>query len=234
MPELATTRAVLFDLDGTFADTAPDMAAALNLLLAQHDRPPVSLADARAHVSSGARGLLQLGFGVGPDHPDYSRLREQFLAIYSDNLCNETSLFPGIVSLIEALQGASICWGIVTNKPGWLTEPLLDALALPMRPACVVSGDTTARAKPHPDPLLHACGLIQRDPVRCWYLGDDRRDIQAGRAAGMRTLAALYGYLGVEHHPRDWGADGLLSHPLELLGFLELSPSPIEPGCSAS
>jgi phosphoglycolate phosphatase len=220
MPDAPATGAVLFDLDGTFADTAPDMAAALNRLLARHDRAPIPLDHARAHVSSGSRGMLAVGFGIGPEHADYARLRDEYLALYAADLYQDTRLFPGITELVAALEAQGVCWGIVTNKPGWLTDPLLEALALSSAPACVVSGDTAARAKPHPDPLFHACGLIERDPLACWYIGDDRRDIQAGRAAGMRTLAALYGYLGVECHPRDWGADGMLAHPLDTLGFL--------------
>ncbi|MFP4075021.1 MAG: HAD family hydrolase [Halochromatium sp.] len=229
MPEPTSASAVLFDLDGTFADTAPDMAAALNRLLARYDRPPVPLEQARCHVSSGSRGMLAVGFGLVPGDPDYERLRGEYLDLYAANIHCETCLFPGIAELVEALEARGICWGIVTNKPGWLTDPLLEAMALPIPPACVVSGDTAARAKPHPDPLFHACGMIERDPRACWYVGDDHRDILAGRAAGMRTLAALYGYLGVELHPRDWGADGLLGHPLEVLRFLALDPPRIDP-----
>jgi phosphoglycolate phosphatase len=221
--------AVLFDLDGTFADTAPDMAAALNRLLARYDRPAVLFEQARRHVSSGSRGMLAVGFGIGPEDPRYAALRDEYLALYAADLHCESCLFPGIAELVEALDAQGICWGIVTNKPAWLTDPLLEAMALPIRPACVVSGDTTPRPKPHPDPLFHACGLIDREASACWYVGDDQRDIQAGRAAGMRTLAALYGYLGIERHPRDWGADGLLAHPLEVLRFLAPDPPPIGP-----
>lgn len=221
MLEITLADAVLFDLDGTFADTAPDMAAALNRLLARRDRPPVPLEEARCHVSSGSRGMLAVGFGLMPGDPDYEQLRSEYLDLYAADIHCETCLFPGIGELVEALEARGTCWGIVTNKPGWLTDPLLEAMALPSQPACVVSGDTAARAKPHPDPLFHACGMIDRDPLACWYVGDDQRDILAGRAAGMRTLAALYGYLGIELHPQEWGADGLLAHPLEVLRFLE-------------
>ena len=224
MSDPRQTGAVLFDLDGTFADTAPDMAAALNRLLARYDRPPVPLAQARCHVSSGSRGMLAVGFGLVPGDPDYERLRGEYLDLYAADIHCHTCLFPGITDLVAALESRQLRWGIVTNKPGWLTDPLLEAMALPFKPDCVVSGDTAARAKPHPDPLFHACGLIQCDPRGCWYVGDDQRDILAGRAAGMRTLAALYGYLGVELHPSDWGADGLLEHPLELLRFVDGQP----------
>jgi phosphoglycolate phosphatase len=216
---------VLFDLDGTFADTAPDMTAALNRLLARYDRAPIPLEQARAHVSSGSRGLLAVGFGIGPQDPGYAQLRDEYLALYAADIHRDTCLFPGIAELVARLDASGLCWGIVTNKPGWLTEPLLEAMALESRPACVVSGDTAARAKPHPEPLFHACGMIGRDPRACWYVGDDQRDIEAGRAAGMRTLAALYGYLGVDRSPHDWGADGLLEHPLDVLRFLS-RPAP--------
>jgi phosphoglycolate phosphatase len=183
----------------------------------------VALEQARCHVSSGSRGLLAVGFGIGPGDPEYTDLRDEYLGLYAADICRETRLFPGVGTLVDALEGLGWCWGIVTNKPGWLTDPLLEAMALPRRPGCIVSGDTAARAKPHPDPLLHACEVIEREPNSSWYVGDDERDIRAGRAAGMRTLAALYGYLGVETPPHDWGADGLLEHPLELLEFLDLA-----------
>ncbi|TVQ88608.1 MAG: HAD family hydrolase [Chromatiaceae bacterium] len=216
-----STGAVLFDLDGTFADTAPDMGAALNRLRAAHGQPPLPLAMLRPHVSSGSLGMLRVGFGIGPDHPDYGHLREAYLACYAADLCRDTLLFPGIAELIAGLATRGRSWGIVTNKPAWLTDPLLAAMDLPAPPACVVSGDTLARAKPHPDPLLHACQLLHLAPSDCWYIGDDQRDILAGRAAGMATLAALYGYLGVDCPPHDWGADGLIAHPLEVLAWVD-------------
>jgi phosphoglycolate phosphatase len=218
--------AVLFDLDGTFADTAPDMGAALNRLLARHGRPSLPLQAIRPHVSSGSRGMLQIGFGVAPGDDGYEVLRTDYLAIYAEAICCDTRPFDGIPDLVEALEGRGLAWGIVTNKPGWLTDPMLAAMGLPGTPACVVSGDTAARPKPHPDPLLHACRLIDRLPVACCYVGDDRRDIVAGQAAGMATIAALYGYLGIESHPRDWGADALIDHPLALLSWLDADPAP--------
>jgi phosphoglycolate phosphatase len=212
---------VLFDLDGTFADTAADMGAALNRLLARHGRDPLPPALIRPHVSSGSRGLLAVGFGLAPGDDGYEDLRGDYLALYAEDICRETCPFPGVPELVAALEGRGLAWGIVTNKPGWLTDPMLAAMGLPGTPACIVSGDTAPRPKPHPDPLLHACGLIGRAPDTCCYVGDDRRDIVAGQAAGMATLAALYGYLGVESHPRDWGADGLIEHPLALLDWLD-------------
>ena len=230
MPDRAAARivnhgaiagAVLFDLDGTFADTAPDMALALNRLLQRHGRPSLPPAAVRPHVSSGSRGMLAVGFGLQPGDDGYDALRDDYLALYAEDICRHTLPFPGIQQLIDALHARGIAWGIVTNKPGWLTDPLLAAMALEPAPDCIVSGDTVARAKPHPDPLLHACALIGHAPDACWYIGDDQRDIVAGRAAGMGTLAAGYGYLGTASHPRDWGADGLIDHPLDVLHWLD-------------
>jgi len=212
---------VLFDLDGTFADTAADMGAALNRLLVRHGRTPLPLAAMRPHVSSGSRGLLAVGFGIAPGDDGYDDLRGEYLAIYAGDICCDTRPFPGVPDLIGHLEARGLAWGIVTNKPGWLTEPMLAAMGLPGIPACVVSGDTVPRPKPHPDPLLHACRLIDRSPAACCYVGDDRRDIVAGRAAGMATVAALYGYLGIDSDPLDWGADRLIAHPLELLAWLD-------------
>jgi phosphoglycolate phosphatase len=213
--------AVLFDLDGTFADTAPDMGAALNVLLARHGLGPLPLTEIRPHVSSGSRGMLRIGFGLDPRSPDYDSLRRDYLAIYAENIAGETRVFAGIADLVTALEARGLPWGIVTNKPGWLTDPLLERMALPGTPACVVSGDSAARAKPYPDPLLLACDHIGCPAAGCWYIGDDHRDIVAGRAAGMATLAAAYGYLGDELPPSDWGADGIIAHPMEVLDWLE-------------
>ncbi|MCG6941437.1 MAG: HAD-IA family hydrolase [Thiohalocapsa sp.] len=216
--------AVLFDLDGTYADTAADMGAALNALLARHGRSPLPASEIRPHVSSGARGLLGAGFGLAPDAPRYAELRAEYLALYAADICRHTRPFDGMEALTAALLAQGLCWGIVTNKPSWLTEPLLAAMAPAPPPACVVSGDTAARPKPHPDPLLHACALLDLEPARCWYVGDDARDIVAGRAAGMATLAAGWGYLGTGAPPEDWGADGIAAHPLAVLDWLRRGP----------
>lgn len=221
MSGTAADGAVLFDLDGTFADTAPDMGAALNRLLARHGRPPLPLAEIRPHVSSGSRGMLKVGFNLAPDAPEYVALRGEYLALYAENIAGETRVFPGVADLVAALEARGLLWGIVTNKPAWLTEPLLDRMPLPGTPACVVSGDSAARAKPHPDPLLLACERIGRTSAGCWYVGDDHRDILAGRAAGMATLAAAYGYLGDALPPGEWGADGIVDHPLEVLDWVD-------------
>jgi 2-phosphoglycolate phosphatase len=215
-----TIHAVLFDLDGTLADTAPDLASALNRLLAERGRDAVPLAHARRVTSSGARGMLRVGFGIEPQHAEYDALRTRFLDLYAENICRETRLFDGIVDLLAALDGRGLPWGVVTNKAERFTFPLLDALGLGARTACVVGGDTTGRAKPHPDPLLHAARALDLAPAACLYLGDDLRDVQAARAAGMPVLAAGYGCLGDEGDPTVWGADAVISHPLEALNHL--------------
>ncbi|MFM9967996.1 MAG: HAD-IA family hydrolase [Burkholderiales bacterium] len=213
-------QAVLFDLDGTFADTAPDLGAALNRLLAEAGRPSVALAVSRKLTSSGARGMIQVGFGIGPDHPDYAALQVRYLEIYEQGVCVDTRLFPGMESLVEKIESYPMTWGIVTNKAARFTVPLVKALGYEKRSACVVSGDTTSRLKPAPDSLLHAAREIGVAPANCLYVGDDLRDIQAARAAGMPVLAATYGYLGDGEKPENWGADALISSPLEILNFL--------------
>jgi phosphoglycolate phosphatase len=217
-----TIRAVLFDLDGTLADTAPDLADALNRLLAERGRAAVPFEHARPVTSSGARGMLRVGFGIDPQHAEYDALRARFLDLYAENICRETRLFDGIGELLAAIEGRGLPWGIVTNKAERFTFPLLAALGLEARTACVVGGDTTGRIKPHPDPLLHAARALGLAPGACLYLGDDLRDVQAARAAGMPVLAAAYGYLGDGGDPAAWGADGVIAHPLETLNHLRM------------
>ncbi|MCB1759520.1 MAG: HAD-IA family hydrolase [Gammaproteobacteria bacterium] len=213
-------RLVLFDLDGTFADTAPDMAYALNRTLQQNGRQPLTLETIRPHVSHGGVALIRLGFGIEPDDPQFAPLRQQFLDFYRDNLTRGTSLFAGIDELLTRLEQLGIGWGIVTNKPGWLTDPLMRQLALDARAACIVSGDTTANAKPHPEPILHACRLHGTAPGDTLYIGDAERDIIAGKAAGTTTLVALFGYIGTGDRPDTWRADGAISAPLQVLDWL--------------
>jgi phosphoglycolate phosphatase len=218
-------RAVLFDLDGTLADTAPDLAGALNRLLAERGRSPVPIEEARPVTSSGARGMLRVGFGIDPQHAEYEPLKARFLDLYSARICVDTTLFAGIAELLAALEARAIAWGVVTNKAERFTLPLLDALALRTRASCVVGGDTAPRAKPHPDPLLHAARAMALAPELCLYVGDDLRDVQAARAAGMPVIAAAYGYLGDHGDPRSWGADAVIDHPLEVLNHLERPPA---------
>lgn len=218
-------RAVLFDLDGTLADTAPDLGRALNLLLEQCGRPSVPISVSRKLASSGARGLIQVGFGITAEEPEYLSLKDRFLDFYGKNICVDSCLFPGMLQLLDALEAKSISWGIVTNKAARFTVPLVAALGLSTRAACVISGDTTPHSKPHPAPLLFAADSIRMAPAACLYIGDDLRDVQAARAAGMPVIAAGFGYLGEAGDPATWGADAVISQPAEILNFLAATPS---------
>ena len=215
--------AVLFDLDGTLADTAGDLVLALNRLRADRRLPPVPLADLRAHASSGARGLLGAGMGITPESADYEELREAFLAHYSACLVETTVLFNGVAELLDALEQRRMPWGIVTNKFSRFTGPVVSALALADRASTVVSGDTTPHAKPHPAPLLHAAAELRVPPSRCIYVGDDLRDIVAGNAAGMPTIVAEYGYMGNGGTSDTWPATGWIADPLALLHWLPVT-----------
>ena len=214
-------RTVLFDLDGTLADTAPDLAYALNTLLAEHHKPLLPYPTIRPVASNGAAALIELGFGIARTDPHFPPLRTRFLELYRAHLTRETRLFPGMAELLDAIAARGLNWGIVTNKPAFLTEPLVDQLGLREDLACVVSGDTTANPKPHPEPLLHACKLAGSRPHECLYIGDAARDIEAGRAAGMKTLVALFGYIGAQDQPDTWGADGLIRAPGDALDWLD-------------
>ncbi len=211
---------MLFDLDGTFADTAPDMRNALNRVLAQHQLPPLPLEAVRPHVSNGARGMVRAGFNLLPEDDGYVPLRDAFLVEYERALCLESRWFDGMHELVETLEQRDIAWGIVTNKATRYTHPLLNALDVTTRAACVVCGDTCARAKPHPDSLLHAANLIGIEPAQCLYVGDDLRDIQAANAAGMRGVVAMYGYLGVDPRPRAWPAAAFVDAPAQIATLL--------------
>jgi phosphoglycolate phosphatase len=211
---------VLFDLDGTIADTAPDMAFALNELLREAGREPLPLEALRPHTSHGSLGLIRCAFGFGTEDPRFAALRQRFLDLYNANLAVNTRLFPEIEELLAALEQRGLRWGVVTNKPAWLTDPLMKLLGLAARAACVVSGDTTANSKPHPDPLHHACDLLACPPEECLYVGDAERDIIAGRRAGMATLIAGFGYIHADERPREWGADGIVESPRGVLDWL--------------
>ena len=212
--------AVLFDLDGTLADTAPDLCGSVNLLLSEEGRPQQAFSSLRPHTSQGVRGLLGKAFAIDPGHGDYARLSTRFLEIYSGQLCELSTLFDGIPALLDALEARRLAWGIVTNKRARYTDPLVAALGLSPRTQCVVSGDTTAAAKPSPLPILHACTLLGCSPRRTLYVGDDRRDIVAGQSAGTLTAAVSYGYLGDGGPPETWGADFIAAHPADLADFL--------------
>jgi phosphoglycolate phosphatase len=211
---------VLFDLDGTLLDTAPDLAAALNRLRRESGEPELPPAAIRPTVSHGSPGMLKLGFGLEPDDARYAELNRRFLEFYRAAIAVETALFPGMAEVLVHLETAGIHWGVVTNKPAWLTEPLLKTLNLWSRASCVVSGDTLDKRKPDPEPLWYACERVGVAPGRSLYVGDAERDVQAGNRAGMITLIAGFGYLGAEDRPAEWGADGLLARPEDLLGWL--------------
>ncbi|MBL8330469.1 MAG: HAD-IA family hydrolase [Rubrivivax sp.] len=215
--------AVLFDLDGTLVDSAPDLGGAANDLRARHGLPPLPLSDYRALCGSGARGMLRAGFGLAPGDAAYEALRDEFLAIYALRLLEQTSVFQGIDGLLAGIEGHPRPWGVVTNKAVRLAAPLLEGLALAPRAAVLVGGDTTPHTKPHPAPLLHAAQALGVPPSRCVYVGDDRRDMLAGRAAGMTTVAVAWGYLGPGESPADWNADHLADSPQALLNWLQLA-----------
>lgn len=217
---------VLLDLDGTLMDTAQDMGASLNMLRAEHNLPPLSQDRIRPHVSHGTPALLKLGFGTEPQDARFAEMRSRYLAIYRQNLMRETRLFHGMADVLDALDARKLPWGVVTNKPGSLTEPLLELAGLRQRAACVVSGDTIARRKPHPDPLFHAASQCKVDPRAAVYVGDAERDVQSAHAAGMLAVVAMYGYLGEEDRPDSWKPDHLIMHPSELLTWLATQPSP--------
>ena len=211
------SKAVLFDFDGTLADTATDLARALNRVRAGRGLPALPLEQLRGHASAGARGLLEAGMGVLPDHADFKSLREAFLAHYEDDLCVDTRLFPGMLELLSTIEARRMRWGIVTNKSTRLTQLLVRELGLDARAACVVCGDTTPHLKPHPAPLLHAARELALEPSQCVYLGDDLRDIQAARSAGMRCIAVAWGYgAGLSA----WNADATIARPADLLDWL--------------
>ncbi|MEN9705165.1 MAG: hypothetical protein RLZZ393_1044 [Pseudomonadota bacterium] len=214
--------AVLFDLDGTLVDTAPDLVGALDDLMAEESRAALPYATTRAVASHGSNGLVSLGF-PGIEGKEFENLRQRFLDLYAGRIARRSRLFEGCEALLGELERQGRPWGIVTNKPAFLTTPLLAALGLDLRAGCVVSGDTLAQRKPHPAPLLHAAALIRTDPERCLYVGDAERDIQSARAAGMPVLVARYGYLGPDDDPANWAADGTIDDPLAVLAWLGLA-----------
>lgn len=213
-------KAVLFDFDGTVADTAPDLGHALNRQRLARNQSLLPIELIRTVASAGARGLLELGFDLKPNDADYPAMREEFLSFYTERICQDTCLFPGIPELLEQLDNQAIPWGIVTNKPARFTQPLTHLLGLHHRAHCVISGDDTGYTKPHPEPLLAACRQIKVMPDHCIYLGDDIRDVQASLAAGVKPVVALYGYLGRGDPPETWGASELIDHPRDLLRYI--------------
>ncbi len=215
------SRAILFDFDGTLADTAPDLGAALNRLRAEYGLPALPIEALRPYASSGARGLLRGGFDLLPEDSRFERMRDAFLAFYDERVCAETRLFPGMAEVLAEIEQRGIAWGIVTNKSSRFTPRIVAALGLKGRVACVVCGDTTPHIKPHPAPLLHAARELRLDPGECCYVGDDLRDVQAAHAAGMRAVAVEYGYSRNDNGgPHAWKADAVIAQPEDLIGWL--------------
>jgi N-acetyl-D-muramate 6-phosphate phosphatase len=220
---MARVDAVLFDLDGTLVDSAPDLAGAANDLRAAHGLEALPYGVLRPMVGAGARGMLGVAFGLQPGDDRFAELREAFLARYEQRLLQETVVFAAVEPLLARLDEAALRWGIVTNKAMRFAQPLVAGLSLHARAGALVGGDSTPHAKPHPAPLLEAARLMGVSPARCVYVGDDLRDVQAGRAAGMLTLAAAWGYLGQGESVHDWGADAVIDEPGSLLKWLELA-----------
>ena len=218
-PLFGDLQAVLFDLDGTLIDSAPDLGAAADKMRVDRGLPSLPLASYRPMAGSGARGMLAIAFDMAPDHPDFAALKEEFFVNYERCMTERTCAFDGVPALIQSLVERKLPWGVVTNKSARFTEPLTRAMPLFASASAVVSGDTTAHAKPHPEPLFEAARRLQVDPARCLYVGDDHRDIVAGLAAGMGTVAATYGYLGTVDTAL-WGAHAAIATPGELLLYL--------------
>lgn len=218
--KLETIRAVLFDLDGTLVDTAPDLGYALNLQRARHGLPALADAVIRPQASHGARGLLGIGFELHPDDPHFAVMREEFLQLYSENICRHSAPFPGVLDLLSTLEARHLAWGVVTNKPARFTEPLMSILDLAERASCIVSGDTCPQPKPHPGPMLFAAEQCGASPAQCLYIGDAARDIEAASAAGMPALVAAWGYIDSTDQPAAWGAHAIIHAPGAILDFV--------------
>lgn len=221
---MITPQAILFDLDGTLADTAPDLAAAINLMRTQRQLPPTPYNSLRPFASAGARGLIGAGFDITPEDQQYESMRLEFLSNYENTLATHSKLFDGITALLQGLAEIELPWGVVTNKAERFTLPLIPQIGL-SKAACIVSGDTTAHSKPHPAPLLEAARRLGIEAAQCWYVGDDLRDIQAAQAAGMTSIAAAWGYCGATE-PTHWKADAILDTPQELMALIKAKLSP--------
>ncbi|MGF1725468.1 HAD family hydrolase [Photobacterium nomapromontoriensis] len=216
----STIQGILFDLDGTLLDTAPDMAKAANRILAEYDRPPLSPAQVQANTSHGAKGLLTAGFGSHPLPCDMTILRLRFLDYYKENICEHTTLYQGVTSLLGHLDTQQIPWGIMTNKPGFLTDRLLPFFPELMGARALVCGDTLPLAKPHPEPLWYACDCMGVSAIHCAYIGDIEKDMIAAKAANMTGFVAGWGYIGENQTPDDWHSHAVLSHPTELISLI--------------
>ena len=217
---MTSIKTVLFDLDGTLIDTAPDMAAALDQLCIEENQPVLTFDEVRPEVSNGSIALVTLAFGDQLSADRLEHLKTRYLEIYEKQVAVMSRLFDGTQKVLNQLHQQGLNWGVVTNKPGWLTQPLMQALKLDSQAACIISGDTTENRKPHPEPMYLACKLAGSKPEQCMYIGDAQRDIQAGQNAGMKTLVAEYGYISSCDDVNSWGADALIKHPSDILKHL--------------
>jgi len=211
---------IFFDLDGTLVDTAPDLGLALNMQRERHGLPAMPLTTIRPYASHGSKGRLSIGFGLTPEHPNFAAMRSEYLELYHQVFARSPVLFEGIAELLDVIERKGLRWGIVTNKPRRFSEPLLKAIKLDGRSACLVCGDDAPRAKPHPDTLLLAAKQTESSPADCMYIGDAERDVRAGVAAGMRTVVVLYGYIAETDKPEEWGADFLIEQPMEVMSLI--------------
>ncbi len=218
---MTSFRGVLFDLDGTLLDTAPDLVYAFNQLRHDHDLPAMSLAELRPIISLGSKIMIKRLLGIDENSPHFNALREKFLAVYEEHLADSTQFFPGIEEVLSHLDETQMPWGIVTNKLTRHTSALLKALRIDHRPICVICGDSLPTFKPDPAPILYACQLLQQDPKTCLYIGDSLTDVTASKAAGTASLVALYGYIGEEENPIAWAADGYIQQPIEIMKWIK-------------
>ena len=217
---MAKYDAVFFDLDGTLVDTAPDLAYALNQVLLEYNKSPLPLETIRPVASDGSPGLIKLAFGISAEDPEYTTIQTRFIELYRHHINRESRLFDGMENVLQTIEKTGLKWGVITNKPAFLTDPLMQALKLSQRASCIVSGDTTANSKPHPDPMLFACNASAVKPENCLYIGDAQRDIEAGNIVNMDTLIAHYGYLKSTDQPETWQAKATIYKPEEILNWI--------------
>ena len=213
-------KSILFDLDGTLLDTAPDFLRIINIILTEQQRPTLRLSNLRPYISGGTTAMIKFAFDIDKDHPHFLNLREQFLSLYAQNIVELTRPFPGALEMLAQLTQRNIPWGIVTNKYQCYTDLLLNTHQLLPQTACIVCGDTLEQAKPHPEPLLHAARLLNCAPEHCVYVGDSQNDILAGQRAGMQTVIANYGYIAEDENTTAWQADGSINEPLDIMRWL--------------
>jgi 2-phosphoglycolate phosphatase len=227
MNTLKNIQAVFFDLDGTLLDTAPDLVAACNQVLQEYQKPPISLNEFKYYIHGGAMMMICESFGVSPHHPDYPKIKSQFLKHYQSQIIQNTCLYPGIENTLQLLEKQRIPWGVITNKLEYLTKPIMDHFGFSQRCCCIICGDTLPTPKPHPAPLLHACQLIKVQPQNSVFVGDSLIDMQAATAAGMTSVAAAYGYLPKDSQLSSWPCDVSVHTPYDLVCLFEkwLRPS---------